>query len=105
MINKLIEGFYTFLFNIIGTFTAPISNAINNLFPGISDGLQTITGFFNGLTSYIAWFVYLIPKPLTINLLLAFIGGIVLLYPTMISIEIMGKLINFIKRIWPFGGK
>lgn len=105
MIDKLIEGLYNFLFGLTGTVTQPISDFLNNNFPDLSTAISTATSFFNSLSNVIAWFVFLIPKPFTIAMFLLFLVGVITLLPLMIEMEIVGKGLDLIKRVNPFGGK
>lgn len=104
MVDKLIEGLYNFLFGLVGTFTSPISNLLNTNFPDLSNVITQVTGFINSLSSLFAYFLYLVP-PLTRVVLLAFLSTVILVYPGMIAIELLGKSLDLIKRVWPFGGK
>lgn len=105
MINKILEGMYNFIFSMVGTFTQPISDFINNTFPDLSNALSNVTAFFNSLGSLIAWVVYLIPKPFTLLMLTTFLSVFIITFPGLIEMDILGKMLDFVKRIWPFGGK
>ena len=105
MINAIIEGLYSFLFDLVGYFTTPISSALSANFPDLTTHINTINTFFNGLASVIAWFFYLVPKPLTAWMVTAFVLTVITAYPLMITIELIGKTLDLIKRIFPFNGK
>ena len=104
MVNKLISGLYDFLFSLTGAFTSPISDFLNQNFPDISYIISHVTTFINGLSGYFAWFIHLLPS-LTRLALLAFLATVIMCYPGMIVIELAGKSLDVIKRVWPFGGK
>lgn len=104
MINTLIEGLYDFLFGIVGTFTSPISSFLNQNFPDVSYIIVHITTFINSLNGYFAWFIHLLPTYTRVAFL-AFLATVILCYPGMIVIELAGKSLDVIKRVWPFGGK
>lgn len=104
MINKIIMGFYGFIFNFVGAFTAPISDLLTNAFPSLTNITTSINNLFLRISDYILWFWFLVP-PNTKLAIIAFLTVVVACQPKLISMNILGYILDFVKRLNIFGSK
>ena len=104
MINAILSGLLTFIYNVGNVFTAPVNAIISTAFPDLSNFLSVITNVLNMISSVIAWFLNLIP-PITRALILLILNFWVLVTPIRVAVWNIAFGLDFIKRINIFGGK
>lgn len=104
MINALLSGILTFIYNVGNVFTAPINAIISTAFPDLSNFLGTITNVLNMISGVLAWFINLIP-PVTRALILLILNFWILATPIRVAVWNISFGLDFIKRINIFSSK
>lgn len=104
MINAILQGLITFIYNVGNVFTAPLNAVISGAFPDLSNFLVAITNVFNMISNVIGWFLNLIP-PITRALILFIINFWVVVTPIRVAVWNISFGLDFIKRINIFSSK
>lgn len=105
MINKIINGLFSLIWGFVGVFTTPISNWLSSVSPDMASLFTSVNNFLNNLADVIAWFIYLIPRPLGVSALALFLFVVINSQSLIIIFKINSWVIDLIKRVWIFGGK
>lgn len=99
MIKKILKGILKMILKLLNIFLIPVNTLIENIFPDMTNAIQTFTNFVNNvLGSNLAYFFHLLP-PIFRTLLITWFTFVVAYYTIYYTYLAIIKIWDVIQKI------
>ena len=102
MAKAIFKALLTFIANIVSVFLLPVNLLIDNAFPDFSTQITTFTTYLGRIVGRCAdalnYFLYILPTS-WVALIMIYLEVLIAIYTITISIHLILKVIDIIKRI------